>query len=61
MKDPIKYVTEKDSKNYNSNIFLFITVLYVACILISNILASKIISVFGIAMTGGVLVFQLHI
>lgn len=59
MKDPIKYVTEKDSKNYNSNIFLFITVLYVACILISNILASKIISVFGIAMTGGVLVFPI--
>lgn len=43
----------------NSNTFLFLAILFVTCILISNILASKLILIFGIAMTGGVLVFPI--
>ena len=43
----------------NSNMFVFLSILYVSCILISNILASKIINLFGISMTGGVLVFPI--
>lgn len=50
---------KKSKKELYSGIFLFISVLFVACILISNILASKIINIFGISMTGGVLVFPI--
>lgn len=49
----------KDNKNNNSDLFLLISILFVACVLISNILASKIISIFGISMTGGVLIFPI--
>lgn len=43
----------------HSEVFLFIAVLFVSCLLISNVLASKIITVFGISLTGGVLVFPI--
>lgn len=46
-------------KETYSEIFLFISILFITCILVSNILASKIINIFGISMTGGVLVFPI--
>lgn len=42
-----------------SEIFVFISIIFVSCILISNILAAKIISILGISMTSGVLVFPI--
>lgn len=45
--------------NYNSNIYLFLTVIYVACIMIANILASKIINFLGIPLASGILVFPI--
>ena len=57
MKNSKKKV-ENNFKN-NSNILLFIAILFVSCILISNVLAAKIINIFGFSMTGGVLVFPI--
>ena len=56
MKKLIKENVEKE--NY-SGIFLFMAILFVSCILISNILATKVIHIFGFNMTGGVLVFPI--
>lgn len=50
---------KKETKEIYSEIFLFISILFITCILVSNILASKIINIFGISMTGGVLVFPI--
>lgn len=50
---------KKETKETHSEIFLFISILFITCILVSNILASKIINIFGISMTGGVLVFPI--
>lgn len=50
---------KKETKENYSEIFLFISILFITCILVSNILASKIINIFGISMTGGVLVFPI--
>lgn len=50
---------KKETKETYSEIFLFISILFITCILVSNILASKIINIFGISMTGGVLVFPI--
>ncbi len=50
---------KKEIKENYSEIFLFISILFITCILVSNILASKIINIFGISMTGGVLVFPI--
>lgn len=52
-------MNNKEKQHYYSSTFLFIVVIFVSCILISNILASKIISIFGFSMTGGVLVFPI--
>lgn len=52
-------MNNKDKQYYYSSTFLFIVVIFISCILISNILASKIISIFGFSMTGGVLVFPI--
>lgn len=49
----------KDNSNNNSNTFLLLTVIYVTCILIANILAAKIINIFGIALASGILVFPI--
>jgi len=49
----------KDNYNSNSNTLLLLTVIYVSCILIANILAAKIINVFGIALASGILVFPI--
>ncbi len=51
--------SKETTNQFYSKIFLFISILFVACILISNILASKIINIFGFSMTGGVLVFPI--
>ena len=45
--------------NTYSELFLVISLICISCVLISNILASKLISVFGISMTAGVLVFPI--
>lgn len=50
---------KKEIKENYTEIFLFISILFITCILVSNILASKIINIFGISMTGGVLVFPI--
>lgn len=50
---------KRETKEIYSEIFLFISILFITCILVSNILASKIINIFGISMTGGVLVFPI--
>lgn len=50
---------KKETKEIYSEIFLFISILFITCILVSNILASKIINIFGISMTGGVLGFPI--
>lgn len=52
-------MNNKEKQHYYSSTFLFIVVIFISCILISNILASKIISIFGFSMTGGVLVFPI--
>lgn len=52
-------MNNKDKQYYYSSTFLFIVVIFISCILISNILASKIIFIFGFSMTGGVLVFPI--
>lgn len=44
-------------KNKHSDLFIFFAIVYVACVLISNVLATKLILVFGVAMTGGVIMF----
>lgn len=43
----------------HSNLFVFLSVIYVACVLISNILATKMLSVFGMSITGGAILFPL--
>lgn len=48
---------KKDNKY--SEIFIFLSILFVSCILISNILAAKVINILGISMTAGVLVFPI--
>ena len=46
-------------KESYSRIFLLLAVIFITAILTSNILASKMILVFGVSMTGGVLVFPI--
>ena len=59
IKDPVEYVKKDKEDDKCSNLFVLISVLFVSCILISNILASKILSIFGMTMTAGVLVFPI--
>lgn len=50
----------KNKKNNKySEIFLIISILFVVCNLLSNILCSKIISIFGITCTAGILIFPI--
>ena len=46
-------------KKKYSNLFVILSILYVSCVLISNILATKMISAFGMAITGGAILFPL--
>lgn len=46
-------------KDNNSNIFLFISVLFVTCLLISNTCAFKIMKLGPISITSGVLIFPI--
>lgn len=50
---------KKNKIDVYSETFLFISLVCISCVLISNILAAKLISVFGISMTAGVLVFPI--
>ncbi len=43
----------------NSNLYVLLCIFSVTCVLISNILAAKIILLFGFSVAGGVLVFPL--
>ena len=47
-----------NSKN-NSNLFMFISILFCTCLLISNICAYKIISIGPFTITSGVLIFPI--
>ncbi len=46
-------------KEKYSEIFLIISITFVVCTLLSNILCSKIINIFGITCTAGILVFPI--
>lgn len=48
-----------NNKNKYSEIFLIISIMFVVCTLLSNILCSKIISIFGINCTAGILIFPI--
>lgn len=43
----------------NSNIFLYLSIVFVVCLLLSNILAAKILKVGSYSVTSGVLVFPI--
>ena len=49
----------KNKKNKYSEIFLMISIMFVVCTLLSNILCSKIITIFGISCTAGILIFPI--
>ncbi len=46
-------------KKKHSDLFVLLSILYVSCVLISNILATKMINVFGLSITGGAILFPL--
>ena len=48
-----------NNNNNNSNTFMLLTVIYITCILVANILAAKIINIFGISLASGILVFPI--
>ena len=49
----------RNDKNNYSEIFLIISIMFVVCTLLSNILCSKIISIFGFSCTAGILIFPI--
>lgn len=51
------YETQNKKENNVSKIFLVLAVLYITLILISNILANRLIMIFNISLTGAVLLF----
>lgn len=50
---------EKVSKSQNSNLFLFVSVLFCTCLLIANVCAFKLINIGPIVITSGVLLFPI--
>ncbi len=52
-----KYQVKKDDSN--SNVFVFISIMFVVCILISNILCSKVVSIFKFSCTAGIIIFPI--
>lgn len=46
-------------EKYNSNVFLYLSIVFVVCLLLSNILASKLLKVGSYSVTSGVLVFPI--
>lgn len=51
--------TRFENKRVNSNLFVFISMLFVTCLLISNIMAFKLIKLGPIVITSGVLLFPI--
>ena len=49
----------KVSTSHNSNLFLFISVLFCTCLLIANVCAFKLINIGPIVITSGVLLFPI--
>lgn len=54
-----KIKTKKGNNNLSSEIFLFISMLFVVCTLLSNILCSKIVNILGFSCTAGILIFPI--
>ncbi|MDK2821616.1 MAG: queuosine precursor transporter [Clostridia bacterium] len=53
------FVLFKSSNKQVSLLFLFITCFFVTCLLISNIIAGKLIEVFGITLPAAVIIFPI--
>lgn len=47
------------NKNKHSTLFVYLSVLFVACLITSNVIAVKIISVFGLTLPAGIVVFPI--
>lgn len=46
-------------KNNNSDLYLILTIVFIVCLLMSNILATKLIQIYKFIMPAGVLVFPI--
>lgn len=53
------FMKKKKLENLNSNMFLYLSIIFVVCLLLSNILASKLLSIGPYSVTSGVLVFPI--
>ncbi len=49
----------KNEENKYSELFLYLSIIFVVCLLLSNILASKLLKVGNFSVTAGVLVFPI--
>ena len=47
----------KKSSGYHSSLFLYMNIAFAACLLLSNLVAGKLISVFGVALPAAVILF----
>lgn len=50
---------KNEKMNTNSNLFVYLSIIFVVCLLLSNILASKLLKVGPYSVTSGVLVFPI--
>lgn len=50
---------KKNVKMKYSDLFLYLVMLYITCILVANIAAFKVIKLFSITVTAGTLVFPI--
>lgn len=55
----MKQDKKPDRENGYSKIFVVVTAIFITCLITSNIIAVKLISVFGLAMPAGVIIFPL--
>lgn len=55
----MKEVTSSDQANRYSPRFVVVTAIFITCLITSNIIAVKVLSVFGLIMPAGVIIFPL--